>query len=98
MQQMLRLMIAAARGCRVRAFAGAAMAQGRTVKQIKLTDKQIEGFIAAQKDMAAVAEKMQGSSRQARSQGAGRARGHRQEARLARLRASMTTSPPTSPW
>ena len=36
---------------------GGAMAQA--VKQIPLTDKQIEGFLAAQKDMAAVTAKMQ---------------------------------------
>src|SRR5207253_5764629 len=29
-------------------------------KQIKLTEKHVEGFIAAQKDLAAVVEKMQG--------------------------------------
>ena len=29
--------------------------------QIKLTEKHVEGFIAAQRDMSAVAEKMQGS-------------------------------------
>jgi hypothetical protein len=40
---------------------GAATAQ-QSVKQIQLTDKHIEGFIAAQKDMATVAEKMQGNS------------------------------------
>jgi hypothetical protein len=32
------------------------------VNQIKLTEKQIEGFISAQKDMAAVSEKMQGTA------------------------------------
>jgi hypothetical protein len=30
--------------------------------QIKLTEKQVEGFIAAQKDMSAVVEKMQGAA------------------------------------
>jgi hypothetical protein len=39
----------------------AAMAQG-PMKQIKLDEKQIENFIASQKDMAAIAEKMQGST------------------------------------
>ena len=71
MQQMLRLVIAAVRGrSRSRSFPASRSAQ-TAVKQVKLTDKQIEGFIAAQKDMAAVAEKMQGDCRQARSQGAG---------------------------
>ena len=37
---------------RRRVLVGLALAQG-PVKQIKLTDKHIEGFIAAQKDMAA---------------------------------------------
>lgn len=37
---------------------GVAAAQN-PVKQIKLTEKHIEGFIAAQKDMAAAAEKVQ---------------------------------------
>ena len=32
------------------------------IKQVKLDAKMIEGFIGAQKDMAAVAEKMQGSA------------------------------------
>jgi hypothetical protein len=41
-------------------FAGVANAQ--PVKQIKLSEKQIEGFIAAQKDMAAVTEQMQGGN------------------------------------
>jgi hypothetical protein len=31
------------------------------IQQIKLTDKKVESFIAAQQDMAKVAEKMQGS-------------------------------------
>jgi hypothetical protein len=36
-------------------------ASAQTVKQIKLTDKHIESFIAAQKDMTVIAEKMQGT-------------------------------------
>jgi hypothetical protein len=39
----------------------AAVAQG-PMKQIKLNEKQIENFIDSQKDMAAIAEKMQGST------------------------------------
>ena len=39
---------------------GVAVAQ--SVKQIKLSEAQVEGFIAAQKDMAAVTEKMQGDA------------------------------------
>jgi hypothetical protein len=42
-------------------FVGAATAQ-TPVKQIKLTEKQIQNFIAAQKDMAPVAKKLQGST------------------------------------
>jgi hypothetical protein len=41
-------------------FPGVGAAQ--TIKQIKLNDKQIEGFISAQQEMSAVAEKMQGST------------------------------------
>ena len=61
MQQMFRLMLAALVAVAFTHFAGAAMAQG-SVKQIPLTAKHIEGFIAAQKDMASVAEKMQSNS------------------------------------
>ena len=60
MQQMLRWMIAAAAAVALAHFGGAAMAQ--PVKQIKLSEAQVEGFIAAQKDMAAVTEKMQGEA------------------------------------
>jgi hypothetical protein len=42
-------------------FVGAATAQ-TPVKQLKLTEKQIQNFIAAQKDMAPVAKKLQGSA------------------------------------
>jgi hypothetical protein len=37
-----------------------APALAQSVKQIKLNEKQVEGFISAQKDMSAVTEKMQG--------------------------------------
>ena len=60
MQQMHRLAVAAILAVALTFVSGAAMAQA--VKQIALTDKHIEGFIAAQKDMAAVTEKMQGST------------------------------------
>jgi len=62
MQHMLRLTIAALVAVAFAHFSDAALAQGSTVKQIALTAKHIEGFIAAQKDMATVAEKMQGNS------------------------------------
>jgi hypothetical protein len=39
--------------------AGPALAQ---MKQIQLTDKQVQAFIAAQKEMAAVADKLQGTA------------------------------------
>src|SRR5262249_51785431 len=39
---------------------GAALAQA--VKQVQLTDKQIENYIAAQKDMSALIQKMQGGT------------------------------------
>jgi hypothetical protein len=54
-------MIAALVAVALAPFSGAVVAQG-AVKQIPLNDKHIEGFIAAQKDMAQVAEKMQGNS------------------------------------
>jgi hypothetical protein len=60
MQQMLRLTIAAVVAVALTHFSGAAAAQ--MVNQIKLTEKHIEGFISAQKDMAAVSEKMQGTA------------------------------------
>jgi hypothetical protein len=60
MHQMIRLAIAAVLAV---AFAcPSAIATAQPVKQIKLTDKHVEGFIAAQQDMAGVAEKMQGST------------------------------------
>jgi hypothetical protein len=59
MQQMLRLMMAA---IAVLALAQLQDAAAQSVKQMKLNEKQIEGFIAAQKDMAAVTEKMQGAT------------------------------------
>jgi hypothetical protein len=53
-------MIAALAVAALALLGGAAFAQ--SVKQIKLSEKQIEGFIAAQKDMAAVTEQMQGGN------------------------------------
>ena len=61
MQQLLRLIGAALVAVAFTHFSGAALAQG-AVKQIPLNDKHVEGFINAQKDMAQVAEKMQGNS------------------------------------
>ena len=58
MQQVLRLVIAAIAAIALAQFPASASAQ--SVKQVKLTEKQIEGFIAAQKDMEAITEKMQG--------------------------------------
>jgi hypothetical protein len=61
MQQVLRVVTATFAAAVLICFVGAAAAQA-PVKQIRLTEKQVQGFIAAQKDMAAVAEKMQGSA------------------------------------
>jgi hypothetical protein len=61
MQHTLRLMFAAMVAVVLMHFNGVAVAQN-TVKQIKLSDKQIEAFISSQKDMAAVAEKMQSNA------------------------------------
>jgi hypothetical protein len=60
MQHVLRAVTAAFAAVALICLVGAAAAQA-PVKQIRLTEKQVQGFIAAQKDMAAVAEKMQGS-------------------------------------
>jgi hypothetical protein len=59
MYQMLRLTIAAM-AVTFAVFPTSAPAQVAAT-QIKLTEKQVEGFIAAQKDMSAVVEKMQGA-------------------------------------
>jgi len=61
MQQVLRVVIAAFAAVALVHFAGAAAAQA-PLKQIRLSEKQVLGFIAVQKDMAALAEKMQGST------------------------------------
>lgn len=55
MQQMLRLLVAA-----IGAVALVHLASAQApVKQLKLTEKQVESFIAAHKDMGAVADKIQ---------------------------------------
>ena len=59
MQQVFRLFVAAFAAVAVVHLSGVVSAQA-PVKQLKLTEKQIEGFIAAHKDMGAVAEKMEG--------------------------------------
>lgn len=46
----------------VAGFGGATAGAADVIPQIKLEAKQIEGFIAAQKDMAKIAEKMQGAT------------------------------------
>ena len=63
MQHLHRLMIAAVVAIGFTLLPGAAQAQEpQAVKQIALTEKHVVGFIAAQKDMAPIAEKMQGST------------------------------------
>jgi hypothetical protein len=59
MLQTSRLFIAALVAVAVVQFSGLVAAQ-TPAKQLKLTEKHVEGFIAAHKDMGAVAEKMQG--------------------------------------
>lgn len=61
MQHFFRLAMVALAAIALTQFSGVAAAQS-PVKQIKLTEKQVEGFIASQKDMAAAAEKMQAMS------------------------------------
>jgi hypothetical protein len=58
MHQIVRSIIAAAA---LVCFASAASAQ-ISAAQIKLTEKHVQGFIAAQKDMSAVVEKMQSAT------------------------------------
>jgi septal ring factor EnvC (AmiA/AmiB activator) len=57
MQQIIRMVIAAIVAIALTHISGVATAQ--TIKQIKLAEKHVEGFIAAQKDLSPVAEKMQ---------------------------------------
>jgi hypothetical protein len=59
MQQVFRLFIAAFAAVAIMQVLGEVSAQS-PVKQLKLAEKQVEGFIAAHKDMGAVAEKMEG--------------------------------------
>ena len=54
MQQLVCSLIGAIFAAAVAFSPGAALAQG-TVRQIKLTDKHVEGFVNAQKDMTAIA-------------------------------------------
>ena len=62
MQQRLGLAIAALVAAAFAHFSIAVMAQGGRpeVKQIQLTEKQVQGVIAAQKDVSAILEKIQG--------------------------------------
>jgi hypothetical protein len=60
MQQALRLVIAAFLAIALAQFSSA-FAQTEA-KQVKLTEKHIEAFIAAQKDMESFAEKLQGGA------------------------------------
>ena len=65
MQQMLRVMIAAALAIVLGHVPTAATAQSAVqpvVKQIQLTEKHIQNFIAAQKDLASVLEKIHGAT------------------------------------
>jgi hypothetical protein len=60
MQQVVRLLVTALAAVLLVQLAGNVSAQA-PLKQLKLTEKQIDGFIAAHKDMGAVVEKMEGS-------------------------------------
>lgn len=60
MQHALRMMTAAIAAI-VLHLSGPAVAQA-PIKQIQLTEKHVQGFIAAQKEMTAITEKMQGST------------------------------------
>ena len=63
MQQRFGIAIAAVVAAALVHFSFAAMAQSvghSEAKQIQLTEKQVQGVIAAQKDVAAVLDKLQG--------------------------------------
>jgi hypothetical protein len=60
MQQALRFVFAAFAAVVFMQFAADNAPAQSPVKQIKLTEKQVEGFIAAHKDMGAIAEKIEG--------------------------------------
>ena len=60
MQQVLRLLLTAFAAVAIAQFAAGSASAQSPVKQIKLTEKQVESFIASHKDMAAVAEKIEG--------------------------------------
>jgi hypothetical protein len=63
MQQLLRVLTAAFMTVAHLSTAATAQPVGEPVaKQIQLTEKQVLGFIAAQKDMAPILEKIQGPS------------------------------------
>ena len=61
MRHTIRATIAAVVTAAVAACSATVWAQS-TSGQVKLTEKHVEGFIAAQKDMSAVVEKMQGAA------------------------------------
>lgn len=94
MQQVLRLFFAAIAAVALVHFSGLVSAQS-PVKQIKLSEKQIEGFISAHKDMAAVTDKIQSDKPIRRSSSSWKAL-----PRSSASRASTTTTRwlPTSPW
>jgi hypothetical protein len=58
MHHVLRLLVAAFAAAAVAQLAGVASAQA-PVKQLKLSEKQVEAFIAAHKDMGSVTDKVQ---------------------------------------
>lgn len=61
MRAALRVLFTAILALALGHFAGPAGAES-SVKQIKLTEKQVLGFIAAQKDMSPILEKIQGDT------------------------------------
>jgi hypothetical protein len=61
MHQVLRLSVAALAVVTLACLSGVASAQSPTpIKQIKLSEKQVEGFIAAHKEMVETLDKMEG--------------------------------------
>ncbi len=68
MRQVLRLCVTAFAVVALACLAGGASAQSPApVKQIKLSEKQVQGFIAAHKDMAEAFDKMAGEKSEAKA-------------------------------
>jgi hypothetical protein len=66
--QMIRIATVAALTAALASFAATSAGAQIASKQIKLTERHVEGFIAAQKDLSAVVEKMHASAAESKFQ------------------------------